>query len=212
MQRTIATLYVQTNGCYSNLPGVEPYDLHNDARLYPGPHPVIAHPPCKRWSKFWFGSPSSPKRFKLGDDDGCFESALAMVRKYGGVFKNPAYSKAWPHFGINKPPAHGGWIAADFFGGWTCHVEQGNYGHRARKATWLYAIGIDPPPLIWGPSAAQAKLCQGYHSSEEREQAKASGEHERQLTDWEFLSHRERAATPIPFRDLLLELARSVQM
>lgn len=38
-----------------------------------------------------------------------------------------------------------------------CHVEQGHYGHRARKATWLYAVNLRSyPDLIWGPSEAKA--------------------------------------------------------
>ena len=32
------------------------------------------------------------------------------------------------------PPRFGGWVNADWLGGWTCCVEQGHYGHRARKA------------------------------------------------------------------------------
>jgi hypothetical protein len=46
----IAALYVATGGCYFGLPDVDPWDVERDARLYPGPHPVIAHPPCgKTW-------------------------------------------------------------------------------------------------------------------------------------------------------------------
>ena len=36
----IAALYVETNGCYFNLPGVDPWDITRDARTYAGPHPV----------------------------------------------------------------------------------------------------------------------------------------------------------------------------
>jgi hypothetical protein len=43
----IAALYVEKNGCYFNLPGVDPWDVKRDARLYDGPYPVIAHPPCQ---------------------------------------------------------------------------------------------------------------------------------------------------------------------
>jgi hypothetical protein len=44
---------------------------------------------------------------------------------------------------------------ADFEGGWTCCVEQGQYGHYARKPTILYVHGIeaaDLPSLAWGYS------------------------------------------------------------
>lgn len=44
----IAALFVETNGCYFNQPGIDPWDIKRDACLYAGPHPVIAHPPCQR--------------------------------------------------------------------------------------------------------------------------------------------------------------------
>jgi hypothetical protein len=137
----IAALFVETDGSYFNLPGVDPWDEKRDARQYPGSYPVIAHPPCQRWGKFWAGQPLHIKltgqRKIKGDDGGCFESALASVRKYGGVIEHPYQSHAWAHFGLNKPSRKGGWIKADEFGGWTCCVEQGRYGHYARKPTYL---------------------------------------------------------------------------
>jgi hypothetical protein len=106
-------------------------------------------------------------------------------------------------FGLNAPPRAGGWVAADWHGGWTCCVEQGAYGHRARKATWLYAVGCDLPSLRWGRASGEfARLDDGFHSTEERRRAVRTGICQR-------LSRRERAATPIEFRDLLISLARS---
>jgi hypothetical protein len=43
----IAALYVETGGCYFGLPDVDPWDQARDARLYAGPWPVVAHPPCQ---------------------------------------------------------------------------------------------------------------------------------------------------------------------
>ena len=156
----IAALYVQKDGCYYGLPGIDPWDQKRDARAYAGPHPVVAHPPCQRWGKFWAGQPLYIKRTgirkKLGDDGGCFAAALASVRRWGGVLEHPEHSKAWPHFGIAKPPREGGWIKADDFGGWTCRVEQGRYGHYANKPTWLYAVGCYLPELAWGVTKVTA--------------------------------------------------------
>jgi len=45
----IAALYVQTDGCYFGIDGVDPWGEPRDARRYDGPYPVIAHPPCQRW-------------------------------------------------------------------------------------------------------------------------------------------------------------------
>lgn len=154
---TIAALYVETGGCYFGLPGIDPWDEQRDARLYDGPWPVVAHPPCQRWGKMWFGQPLTVKRTGVrkikGDDGGCFAAALTSVRKWGGVVEHPWGSHAWPHFGLNTPPRAGGWVNADFLGGWTCCVEQGRYGHYARKPTMLLVYGASLPQLqslIWG--------------------------------------------------------------
>ncbi len=72
---SIAALYVETGGTYYGLEGVGTWDAERDARQYAGPHPVIAHPPCKRWGRYWYGGPSCKKRKLLGDDGGCFAQA-----------------------------------------------------------------------------------------------------------------------------------------
>src|SRR3546814_9884059 len=61
---------------------------------------------------------------------------------------------------------------SDFEGGFTCCVEQGWYGHRARKATWLYVNGFIPPLLKWRKAPGDfVRLDDGYHSKEERARA-----------------------------------------
>lgn len=197
----IAALYVQTGGCYFGLPDVDPWDEQRDARLYAGPWPVVAHPPCQRWGRYARGGPSAHGKFEIGADGGCFEAALRAVRTWGGVLEHPEGSHAWRRFCLAIPPRWGGWIGS-LCGGWTCCVEQGHYGHRSRKATWLYAYGVTLPALTWGKSAATARMDDGFHSAEARRKAIKRGVTER-------LTKRERAATPLPFRDLLLSIARS---
>lgn len=201
----VAALFVDAGGCYAGLPDVDPWPEARDARTYRGPHPVVAHPPCQRWGRYWGGAPKTWPRLKKGDDGGCFAAALASVRKFGGVLEHPEGSHAWRAFGLNLPPHDGGWVNADFEGGWTCCVEQGWYGHRARKATWLYACGVELPSLKWGPAEGDfVRLDEGYHSPEERRRAVKTGACQR-------LSKRQRAATPLAFRDALLAIARSAQ-
>jgi hypothetical protein len=200
----IAALFVARGGVYWGLPGVDPWDEERDARTYPGPFPVVAHPPCARWGRYWSGGPSARVRRIKGDDGGCFEAALTATRKWGGVLEHPEASHAWAAFGLMRPPKSGGWISADQVGGWTCCVEQGHYGHLARKATWLYAHGVTLPSLIWGPAPKGVRLDDGYHSAEERRRAVRTGIRQR-------LSHKQRAATPVPFRDVLLAIARGVR-
>lgn len=202
----IAALYVETDGCYFGMPGVDAWDIDRDARLYRGPHPVVAHPPCQRWGRFWHGSTRKPHQFKLGDDGGCFESALASVRTYGGVLEHPADSRAWSAFDLNAPPRNGGWIAADMIGGWTCCVDQGFYGHFANKLTWLYAVGCDLPELTWGKGEQRihprALELHGYEKARKvGMMAMVGGKHKTRI----------RNATPEPFRDVLLSMAATVQ-
>lgn len=86
-------------------------------------------------------------------------------------------------------------------GGWSAHVEQGRYGHAARKATWLYAFGTDHPPrLRWGKVPDQhvrsmVSWCRNHNPSDTRRR----------------LGKREAKATPPEFRDLLLSIARSTK-
>ena len=205
MGRAIAALYVATGGCYFNQPDVDPWDEERDARAFAGPHPVVAHPPCERWGRYWSGGPSARVRRLLGDDDGCFAAAVAAVRRWGGVLEHPQASHAWKAHGIARPPFVGGWVPGDELG-WTCQVEQGHYGHRARKATWLYAVGCDLPELIWGPSPSGVRLDAGYHSKDERRAAEARGDLRVPL---ERLGKRECIATPDRFRDVLISIART---
>lgn len=208
----IAALYVAKDGCYFGLPDVDPWDEERDARLYDGPHPVVAHPPCERWGRYWSGGPSAKVRRKLGDDGGCFTAALEAVLTWGGVLEHPEASKAWAHFGLNKPPKTGGWTlttqplpSGRMVPLWTCCVEQGHYGHPARKATWLLTTHPEPPALIWGPSTG-IRADEGFHSAAERKAARAAGQKPRKR-----LSKRELIDTPIPFRDLLPEIARGAR-
>lgn len=212
---TVAALFVEPHGVYAGLDGVEVWTesstqqglfggpVHADARAYTGPHPVVAHPPCQRWGRYWHGGPSARERRVCGDDGGCFESALASVRRWGGVLEHPEASHAWAAFGIARPPRAGGWVAADEVGGWTCCVEQGHYGHPARKATWLYAVHTRTPELRWGPSEASKRLDAGCQTAEVRERKRAAGT----LITGGRLTTDERLGTPPAFRDVLLEIA-----
>lgn len=85
-------------------------------------------------------------------------------------------------------------------------MEQGAYGHRARKATWLYAFRVSElPTLKWGKAKGTFDLLdEGFHSKQERARKIKTGICQR-------LSKNQRAATPIPFRDLLISIAEKVE-
>jgi hypothetical protein len=186
----VAALYVETNGVYFGLDDVEPFDEERDARKYAGPWPVVAHPPCQRWSQI---NRVNAKRYgyKLCEDGGCFASALNSIHKWGGVLEHPAESLAFKHFGITRPGR--GWQRA-IPGYWVTEVNQAAYGHRATKRTWLLYRGASAPPaLLW---------------------RKVRGSHQIGGFDVTLpqLPKAERAATPLAFRDLLLSIARNAPL
>lgn len=199
----IAALYVETGGIYFNRPDVDPWDETRDARNYAGPFPVVAHPPCQRWGRYWSGGPSAKFRRELGDDDGCFARALSCVREFGGVLEHPEASHAWRFYGINRPPRGGGWVDAGDGKGYTCCVEQGHYGHAARKATWLYAVDVELVALKWGPCHGKMRLDEGFHSAGERKATRSKD------NPIERLSKKQRIGTPPEFAELLISMAKS---
>jgi len=198
----IAALFVETNGVYSGLDNVDMWDEQRDARRYTGPHPVVAHPPCQRWGRFWHGSTRKPHQYRLGEDGGCFAAALTSVRNYGGVLEHPADSQAWDYFGLAKPIRGAGWTAADGYGGSSCYVEQGHYGHMSRKPTWLYACKVELPELNW--TIGEQRL----HPVA---LAKHGYEKARRIGMLSMIGGKNktaiRNATPPEFRDVLLRLA-----
>ncbi len=180
---TVAALYVETGGIYYGLPDVDPWDEARDARLYAGPWPVVAHPPCARWSNL---AHIHKHRWPIGSDAGCFAAALEAVQTWGGVLEHPAGSLAWSHFGLPHP-ARDGWSAAFADPGFATEVDQSNYGHRGLKRTWLYAVGVEPAELDWRIGRTTYPV---------ENMSTAGG---------------EAARTPEAFRDVLLSMAATAQ-
>lgn len=188
----IAALYVETGGAYFGLPDVDPWDEARDARLYPGPWSVVAHPPCARWCVLADFVESRHPHLRKGDDGGTFAAALAAVQKWGGVLEHPARTSAWRAHGLPEPPAFG-WVRVFGGKGWACEVSQAPYGHPAPKLTWLYYEGdAPPPPLDWSRPRLQ-------HATKRRPKGV------------EMQSRAERIKTPPRFRELLLSLARGAR-
>lgn len=213
----IAALFVAKGGTYYGLDGVDPWDEERDARLYAGPHPVVAHPPCSRWCRL-AGLVEARWGHRRGEDGGCFAAALRAVETYGGVLEHPAYSDAWGAFDLPVPLSHGGWVRNLWRPGWACYVEQHRYGHPARKATWLYAVNVELPELRWGQSLRDRRLFGtkvgglSHEHTTEPPWALVSwcGNH----TDYvngarASVGKKQASATPVEFRDVLLAMART---
>ena len=194
--RMVAALYVDPRGPYPPILGRDQcWDIERDARKYAGPHSVVAHPPCQLWVNF---AALNFKRYggehnRPGNDGGCFAAALAAVRRFGGVLEHPAGSMAWGAFGLTRPPGPG-W----FFNGlsdqeYVCEVWQSAYGHRARKKTWLFYVGKNPP------ADANWSRVPGTHQCGWFDRKKPT------------LSKREASETPVPFALWLISLARGAE-
>ena len=194
----IAALFVEVGGCYYGLEDVEPWGIDRDAMTYQGPHRVIAHPPCQRWGNLayanyarWGGEHNRP-----GNDGGCFKFAYDAVCKWGGVLEHPAATRAFATYGIPKPVGVG-WQNVDT-NQWVCEVWQSAYGHRARKRTWLFYVGDEPQELNWNRPAGTHQI--GFQDQRGKARNKPT------------LSKKEANATPLAFRDMLIELAKQEEI
>jgi len=193
----IAALYVQTGGAYFGLEGVDPWDIERDARLYAGPHPVVAHPPCNRWSQPLAQVNQTRYGHMVGDDGGTFKHALESVRRFGGVLEHPANTAAWKAFHLPRPE-RGRWVPDLFDKGWTTEVSQVAYGCPMRKRTWLYWCGPGEPPALDWSEPEHTHVCS--------HMAMAGGVTPGSAKP--VLTQRAASATPPLFRALLLSLAR----
>jgi len=194
----ISALFVQENGAYDKSAKIDAWHVLRDATKFEGNLPIVAHPPCQRWSKL------APTYYKVwgtnylkpGNDEGTFKIALDAVNKNGGVLEHPAYVTSWPKFGLTKPPKDGGWIESGE--GWTCLVWQSTYGHKANKPTWLYYKGNKPPlDLNW-------EHVRGSHVVTRNPNMKKDN------PKWRphLKSQAERDASPLAFKRILIKLAK----
>jgi hypothetical protein len=152
-----------------------------DAREYEGPSPVVAHPPCGPWGRFWWN-------YKGGEGDkDCGIRAAQQVREWGGVLEHPSESGLWDAVGMPRPEE-----GEDHHGGFTLRVNQCDWGHPARKPTWLYVFGlrgdVPTPPPEGKPTMVMVRLL-------------------RNGNDLPEVPKSIRHLTPEPFAKWLIELA-----
>ena len=134
---TVAALYIDAaRGPYAALPDVDAWGEDRDARLYAGPHPIVAHPPCGPWGRL--------SHLCTRQDPALALRAVEQVRAFGGVLEHPAASRLWAACGLPAP-----WLDPPMFAGreWALEVEQCRWGHPARKLTWLLLVDVAPADL-----------------------------------------------------------------
>lgn len=190
MRDDVVALYVDPRGPYPKLVR-EWYDETRDARTYAGPLPVVAHPPCGPWGRL--------RHLSRHDDPALAPRAVEQVRTWGGVLEHPAWSKLWEHCGLPLPGE-----LPDAFGGVCVAVDQVDFGHVARKRTWLYVVGVRGARIDWpGPGEPSHYVgCDTFW----RKRALAEG---RPLL--KGCSAQKRRRTPVAFAEWLLDLAASAR-
>lgn len=135
----VAALYVQPEGVYSMLPGVDCWDRDRDATRYPGASPVVAHPPCAPWGRY--------RHWHDRNDAHLAVLAIEQVRTWGGILEHPAGSDLWRAMDLPRPEN-----APDRWGGRSYLVRQSWWGHAAPKPSWLYVVGFPGPDLPQVPA------------------------------------------------------------
>jgi len=133
--RKVAVLCAAATSEYKRLEGVEVYDKRRDARTFPGGMPVVAHPPCRGWSR-WLWRQAKPEKGERELALFCVE----QVRRWGGVLEHPRLSWLWPAARLPLPGRKDRW-------GFCIEVWQVWWGFPCRKATWLYIVGVDEEDL-----------------------------------------------------------------
>lgn len=188
----VAALYVDPRGPYPALV-LECYDALRDARTYSGPLPIVAHPPCGPWGTMRHMSSGRGE----AQDVTCGPFAVDAVRRWGGVLEHPRGSSLFGHCGLPRPGE-----LPDACGGITFEVCQVDWGHVARKRTWLYMVGIalvDIPPKP--PSREPTHWASGWKGRSKGKQGSVVP------AEIKVCSAQQRRRTPAAFAAWLVELA-----
>jgi hypothetical protein len=188
----IAALYVDELGPYVTMFGVDAWTIKRDARNFEGKEPVVAHPPCGPWSRLKHLS-----RRHL--DKPLAPMAVEIVRRNGGVLEHPKDSTLFATLALPKPGDK-----PDAYGGYTIQVDQVEWGHVARKSTWLYLVGIPRRELRFPPfpNREPTHWCSGGRNG-----WKCSS---RVPTNMMIASAEQRRMTPPLLANELVRLARKV--
>lgn len=181
----VAALYIDPRGPYPKMADVDCWDAERDARKYAGPWAVVAHPPCGPWGQF--------RMFCTKQDKALAPLAVAQVRTWGGVLEHPRYSRLFLAMGMPLPGE-----LPDAHGGVSVEIDQCDFGHVARKPTWLYCVGVKPARVQLPRREPTHSMANG------RGQQLADGTWRKRC------SAEQRRRTPLAFAEWLVGLARSV--
>jgi hypothetical protein len=179
----IPVLFCTEDSIYKKL-GCNVYDEKRNALTWSGNEPAIYHPPCRLWSRM--------RTFSTADESEKYFALWAVnkVRSYGGILEHPGSSNLFNFMNLPKPGS------SDEFG-FTIEIDQFNYGHLARKRTWLYICGIEcqqVEPLLSKKIPARVKyVCSS---------SKSGGKPE--------LNQKERNKTPIRMAKAFVKIIEKI--
>lgn len=185
MENKISVLYVRKKSIYKSLVN-DCYDEERDARNFDKKNSVIAHPPCRAWSKLSALSKATDEEKSLAP------LAVELIRKVGGVLEHPASSALWKEKKLELPMPGAGY---DKYGGWSLSLDQFWFGHKAKKSTWLYIVGCKAMEIPEYPLCFDAIQYVVTSTARNKKQPKKT------------LSKKDREATPVLFAKWLIELA-----
>lgn len=182
--QNVPVLFCQVNSVYNSL-GCDVWDLKRNAFNYNLHLPVIAHPPCRLWSRMR-GLSNAPACEKFTGIWSAF-----LVQDQGGVLEQPESSTLWPYLGLPLPGSKGK------LKGFSICVNQHWFGHPCRKKTLLYINGIsehDLPDIPLSFDAIEYQL--GYLS--------------RHKSPKKIIKKSEHSSTPILFAEWLIETQKRI--
>lgn len=175
----IPVLFTHENSNYNKIKIFDCYDINRDALSFNDRIPLIAHPPCRLFSRLrkFSTAPLSEKKLAF--------FALAKVRQFGGILEHPRSSTLWKNGNFNLNGS------VDSYGGFLRSVDLSWFGFPARKKTMLYFCGITPGQLPSFPMSFNA-ITHVISSSGN------SGKKE--------LSKNMRSSTPFPMIEFFIEV------
>lgn len=174
----ISVLFTEKNSIYKQL-NIDCWDQKRNALNYPGEGPIIAHPPCRLWSRLKGLSKANPEEKQLTI------WSIEKIRIFGGILEHPRSSQIWKYMNLPLPGQ------TDKYGGFTIVIKQHWFGHLAEKDTRLYIVGItekELPPIPINFNAITHTLGKGTGSRSE-------------------VPKKYRSSTPINFAKWLIQVA-----
>ena len=87
--KKIPVLFTEQNSSYNNYEIFDTYDEKRNALSYNSRLPIIAHPPCRLFSRLRSFSTAPIAEKKLAF------FALSKIRQFGGILEHPRSSTLW---------------------------------------------------------------------------------------------------------------------